>query len=188
MAHLTNEPYLNKENILKYLSAFAEIMRRNYGNIVFDMLIVGGSALALKDSYRNSTVDIDSAINYEGNVSSAIKEVACKYGIFEDWLNQDFMFTESYSRRLLDNAIYLLTLKSTINVYVVSDLDQLCMKATAYRKKDMQDIRYLVSMVKYSGIDFEGFLKRFDYLYGDSVKLSFSAKKGIDRLFRSNRV
>ena len=80
MAHKTTIKYLNKENTLIYLSSFAEEMRRIHGNIVFDMLIVGGSALALKDSYRSSTVDIDGSVNSGGNISEAIKK-----GFHEVW-------------------------------------------------------------------------------------------------------
>ncbi len=148
MAHLAPKPYLNRENMVTYLNAFATIMKQTYGNISFDMLIVGGSAIALKNGYRNNTMDIDSDIRCTVKVSDAIKQVAMIYGIYEDWLNQDFMYTESYSRRLTENAIYYTTLQGVVNVYLVNDLDQLCMKATAYRQKDLRDIRYLITSVK----------------------------------------
>ena len=70
---------------------------------------------------------------------------------------------------------------------LVCDLDQLCMKATAYRKKDMDDIKYLVSILKRQGVNYSMFLERFEFLYGDSVRMTYSAKMGIEHLFKSKR-
>lgn len=184
MAHKTTIKYLNKENILIYLSSFAEEMRRIHGNIVFDMLIVGGSALALKDSYRGSTVDIDGSVNFGGNISEAIKRVYMKYGIYEDWLNQDFMYSTSYSKRLWENAIYYTTLNRMINVYVVNDLDQLCMKVISFRRKDFEDIRYLVGLLKHQGYTYKNFEERLMYLYGPQCRVTSQALRFVKRLFR----
>lgn len=185
MAHLTNIKYLNKSNILVYLDAFAfNMIKLHGGSINIPILIVGGSAIALKDGYRDATVDIDSYIKFSGNVSKAIGQVAKDYNIYSDWLNQDFAYSESYSRRLEDNAIYFTTLRNVLHIYLVCDLDQLCMKATAYRKKDIPDIKYLVKVLKNKGVSYHDFLSRFYYLYGDSVSMTHTARVGIERYFK----
>lgn len=94
MAHLTTNKYLNDKNIMLYLNDFAEYMKNRYNNVSIPILIVGGSAIALKGGYRNATVDIDSYIKFHGNFSDAINYVASKYDIFPDWLNQDVALTE----------------------------------------------------------------------------------------------
>lgn len=185
MAHFTTVKYLNKDNMMVYLDSFARYMLNLYGNnISIPILIVGGSAIALKGGYRDSTVDIDSYIKFGGNVSNAIKQVALDYNIYPDWLNQDFAYSESYSRRLEDNAIYYTTLQGILHIYLVSDLDQLCMKAVAYRKKDIPDIKYLVKVLKINGVGYNDFLDRFNYLYGNTVRLKYNAKVAIEKFFK----
>lgn len=171
--------------MLVYLNAFANVLKSTYGsNLSINILIVGGSAIALKDGYRNATVDIDSCIDFPYNISDAIRYVARAYNIYEDWLNQDFMYSESYSNRLFVNAKYYTTLEGILHIYLVDDLAQLCMKATAYRKKDISDIRYLITILKQRGITYEMFLQRFSFLYGDYVVMKLSAQRGIERLFK----
>ena len=50
------------------------------------VLIVGGSALALKYNCRG-TVDIDADISYSGAISNSIRQVANLCNIPIDWLN-----------------------------------------------------------------------------------------------------
>ena len=185
MAHLTTNKYLNSSNIMVYLNDFAVNMVNKYGyNISIPILIVGGSAIALKGGYRDATVDIDSYIKFNGNVSEAINYVANKNNIFPDWLNQDFAYSESYSRRLEDKAIFYKTLQGIVHIYLVCDIDQLCMKATAFRKKDLPDIKYLVCQCIKQGLVFDDFLNNFYYLYGDSVRLKLDAKDYIRKVFK----
>lgn len=89
-----------------------------------------------------------------------------------------------YSRRLEDKAIYFTTLQGILHIYLVCDIDQLCMKATAYRKKDLPDIKYLIGQCINQGFNFNDFLVNFKYLYGDSVALSYNAKSYIQKVFK----
>lgn len=63
MAHVTNIPYISNSNIMLYLDKLAEVLNNKYGqhNINYNVLITGGSALALKYNFR-ATVDIDADI------------------------------------------------------------------------------------------------------------------------------
>lgn len=107
-----------------------------------------------------------------------------KYGIYEDWLNQDFMYSTSYSKRLCENAIYYTTLNRMINVYVVNDLGQLCMKVISFRRKDFEDIRYLVGLLKHQGCNYKIFEERLMYLYGPQCRVTSQALGFVKRLFR----
>lgn len=184
MAHLTNTPYINNQNLINFLSVFAEELLKNYGgNLpVVDMLVVGGGAIALKHSFRD-TVDIDADIRFSGNVSNSIISTASRCGIPVDWLNQDFMKSYSYSRRLWDNAILYTVLYNYMRIFVVSDIDQLCMKIVSGRKKDTLDIKLLVMSCIQSGIRLSDVMKEFYYLFGGTVQYKQSVFVIVKRIF-----
>lgn len=166
MAHLTNIPYIGSGNILTFLDLFAQDLQRRYNlnNIVVNVLVVGGSALALKYNAR-STVDIDADIQYPGSIKASINYVAQAYNIPADWLNQDFMLSTSYSRRLWNDVVLCRVLQGYLYVYVVSDVNQLCMKLASGRSKDLADVNLLAEKCFYAGWSEEQILSRFDLLY-----------------------
>ena len=137
--HETTIPYIGKDNIQTFINEFInEVMMVNGINTELNMLIVGGLALDIKYGYR-STVDIDSEIRTRANIASCIKNVSQRLGIPKDFINEDFMKSHSYSRHLWDMAVLVYRVNST-SIYVVSDIDQLCMKIVSGRTKDINDI------------------------------------------------
>ena len=112
-----------------YLDKLAEKLLDRYRNTVgsIKILIVSGSALVLKYNFR-ATVDIDTDIKFRHSLKGSIDNVAKYYNIPSDWINQDFCKSTSYSKKLWDNAIPVDVLRGFMEIYVVSDLDQLCMK------------------------------------------------------------
>lgn len=166
MAHQTNIPYLNNSNILQYLDLFARTLLQQHGNNLqqFRVLVVGGAALSLKYSF-SGTVDIDADISFGGNISKSIQYVSKVCNIPSDWLNQDFVKSHSYSRRLWEDAVPLTVLQNYLNVYLVSDISQVCMKLTAGRQKDMQDLMVLCKALKQRGCTYNMVLQHFQYLY-----------------------
>lgn len=171
MAHLTDTPYINSSNVLLLLNDLAVDLQAKgrVNDVVVDVLVVGGSALALKYAFR-STVDIDADIRFSGNVTESINSVASMRGIPRDWINQDFMKSYSYSRNLWTNAIYVTTLQGYLRVFVVNDLDQLCMKVTAGRDKDFTDMYKLLEILISQGCTYSMFLQEFEYLYKGTVR------------------
>lgn len=138
MGHLTDIPYIGQFNIDKLLSDLNSAMVRQYGDTLdsFSMLIVGGAALAVKYDFR-MTVDIDADIRFSRKLQDAIDMVAEYEHIPTDWFNYGFMNTNSYSKRLWNNALPYKVF-GFISVYIVNDLDQLCMKSTTSRDKDLR--------------------------------------------------
>lgn len=165
MAHLTNTPYLNSSNIIPLLNDFAISLKNihRFSDVIVDVLVVGGSALALKHELRG-TVDIDADVRFSYNISDSINIVAKYHNIPKDWLNQDFTKSDSYSIRLWQNAILYATLQGYMRIFVVSDLDQLCMKINSGRKKDMGDIEAICDRLLCTYKDVED---RYRFLYGD---------------------
>ena len=189
MAHKTNVPYLNNSNIIPLVTQLYNELLNKYGNTLpfIKILIVGGSALSLKYSFR-ATVDIDADISFGGEIQSIINKIAVDNNIPNDWINQDFMKSNSYSRRLWENAIWY-NLKyppsNLFHVYVVNDLDQLCMKATAGRDKDKIDIRFLIEKLVMQGYTYQNYLNEFKYLYRGTVKENPKVQGLIKRIFKS---
>lgn len=149
-----------------YLDLFAQylVVDTNYSIGRVSVWIAGGAALALKYSLRG-TVDIDADISFAGDVNKSIRKVARKCRLETDWLNQSFTTIATFSRRLWEDSIYYTTLQGYLDVYLVSDLTQLCMKLIAGREKDLSDISYLTQCCYNQGISYEAVLYRFKYLY-----------------------
>lgn len=181
MAHLTDQPYMGANEIMVYLDTFANCLYRDCaGNPPYiPILVMGGSALCLKYNYR-LTVDIDADVKFSHNKRNAINEVAMTYNIPVDWLNEDVMKSNSYSRLLWDRSILCNVLHNFLEVRIVNDLDQLCMKVTAGRVKDMQDIVVLIQKLVQAGYIFEQYQGRYLELYGGMI-----AKKVPDRVINN---
>lgn len=187
MAHLTNIPYITNGNVMELLNRFAIRFVQKYGyTYTVNILIVGGSAIALRYNSR-ATVDIDADIAFGGKISDIINQVALDLNIPNDWLNQDFVNSYSYSRKLWDRAEYIGTLNQVINVYIVSELDQLCMKSITTRTKDEDDVIVLAKALKNKGVTYEMFTENFYRLYRDYVKISRSKDKIIKSILKGRR-
>lgn len=167
-----------------FLSDLNKVLVQNYSNTLssFDILVVGGSALALKYNYR-STVDIDADIDFMRNITSSIQTVAKLRNIPTDWLNQDFVKAPSYSRRLRNKAVFYRQI-GYINVYVVCNLDQLCMKMVSGRRKDFDDAEFLAEKVMLQNLHFSAVVENLKFLYGGTVEPDKKLTKRIQKLFK----
>lgn len=187
MAHMTDKPYINNGNIPVYLDKLAEMLLERYKTTVgrIKILIVGGSALALKYNFR-TTVDIDTDIQFRHSLKGSIDNVAKFYNIPTDWINQDFRKSISYSKRLWDNAVPVSILRDFMEIYVVSDLDQLCMKIVAGRQKDDRDIVFLTAKLVSDGCNYDMFVQRYKYLYSESIVPNKSTLNEVRKMFTSS--
>lgn len=136
MGHMAEFPYIYKENMSIYLEALN--MRMSLYNCTGELLLVGGSCLILGHNFRDCTEDIDAYIKGT-NMIRCINEVREMFSLTEDWLNDDFKKSRSYSDKLLHNAV-LVSKMSNITVYKICDLDLICMKLVSYRDKDVNDL------------------------------------------------
>jgi len=164
MPHSTNVPYLNKKNIDKYLNELSlEILRRGVGTT--EILVVGGSAIALNHRFGRATVDIDICVQQQNRLYECIIAVAEKEQINEDWMNADVMHSLSFSYQLFNGAMPYRTFNNVLSVYTVNDLDLVCMKLKAMRPKDGTDILKLAPILKNNRITKEDIMIRIEQLY-----------------------
>lgn len=164
MAHLTDVKYINKQVVWQLLEQFSLELLRN-GIEKLSILVAGGSALIMKHDFRESTVDIDAYIDTGVSIKPIIEKVSRDLNIPGDWINEDFTMSPSFNIRFLSRGRYLTTINNVLEVYVVSDIDQLCMKLTANRLKDKEDILNLIVLLKRSGITFEEIEETAEFLY-----------------------
>lgn len=188
MAHLTDVPYIGQGNIDRLINDLNTSMYGIYGSSMepFNMLIVGGAALAIKYNFR-MTVDIDAEARFTRKIQDAIDMTARNNNIPKDWLNWGFMNTYSYSRRLWQNALPYKVF-GYISVYVVSDLDQLCMKSVSGRKKDLGDIEFLVDKVCNQGYTYSQYMQEFALLYGDTVRVRSNIVRKVQTMFKKKKM
>ena len=86
---------MNKEEIVRALAALGEELLKK--EIQGEVLVVGGAAMCLAHNVRDATKDVDALFEPKAEMLEAIKIVAQKYGLEEDWLNdgvKGFMFAD----------------------------------------------------------------------------------------------
>lgn len=131
---------LNKNNLDKYLHALAlEYRKAKLHNCPLEMILVGGSAIIANYHFRFSTIDADGTGVL---IKTAIKKIANKYDLPEDWLNDDFVRTKSYSDKI---ALYSKSYKlfaNVLSVRIVTREYLVAMKLRSFRryKNDLSDI------------------------------------------------
>lgn len=184
--HEASIPYININNIEYLVDCFISEVVSKYGQAVeLRMLIVGGSALALKYGFR-TTVDIDTDIKCSHSVKGSINKTAEKLCIPSDFINEDFTRSKSYSKHLWENAILLKQYTQNISVYVVSDVDQLCMKIVSARRKDSKDIELLTEKVMAKGVKYRQIENRLKELYNGKVAVSARWLRYVKGRLRAN--
>ena len=172
-------PFLKNKNINEYLERLSEILiQNNLGR--HSILIVGGAAMALKNKYMGrSTVDIDICIRQQNKLYDCCMQVASEYKLPEDWINADVMHSDSFSPILFDNAELYKVYNNILEIYIVSDIDLLCMKLVSFRQKDIIDIDKLIKRLRKYKITYYDIEERFKQLYGSLYLLKDRQRKYI---------
>ncbi len=176
MAHETNVPYLNHENIDEYFMSLAEEID-SAGIGFHQILVVGGAAIALKYKHSRSTVDIDMCFREQNSLYKCCLEVARKHRLPKDWINTDVMHSDSFSYALFNHAELYKEYGDNLSVYIASDLDLYCMKLVAFRPKDIQDMFTLKETLVAHGVTVNDVLGNFVRLYGSEYLLRNDVRK-----------
>lgn len=188
--HETTTPYLNSSNIMPYIQELIKTMWSKYGELVqADILIVGGSALALKYNLRG-TCDIDAEIRTSARMlKQCIIETAERCGIYNDFVNSDFMKSYSYSRYIWNHVIPVNQFNN-VRVFVVDDPAQLVMKLVSGRQKDYKDASFLAMRCVQQGVHWSD-IERLHYeLYRDSdgTAMKRMLQRQVRQIFKDYRV
>lgn len=163
---------LMKENI----DAIFECFAKNYIGIdpknAIDIYLVGGGAIMLNFDYRLSTIDFDAYFKNSLSIKQAIKATAIEKGLPDDWLNQDFVSTPSFSPVIQQHSVLYRVYENKVYLYILEPLYLIAMKLKSSRPTggDLDDIVKMIYELRLSGSDitFEMIMNAYYSLYIDS--------------------
>lgn len=139
---------INTNNYDTLLIAFAREYRRLHGNTPIEIIIVGGGSVLINYGFRDMTHDFDIDSSAPRALKDVIINVANKYGLPEDWMNEDFRFTKSYSPKIRFISTPYRTLNNgVIEIRTVSSEYLIAMKMQSDREFS-HDIPDIVGIIK----------------------------------------
>ena len=135
---------LDRQEINNALNMLSKDLKKTYGrNVVIEIILVGGASITLNYSFRQGTTDIDVLVS-DGvySIKESVYRVAEAMGLPDDWLNNDFTKTASYTKRLIGCSTFYKTFNQVLYVRVVKDEYLVATKLVSARryKNDLSDI------------------------------------------------
>lgn len=182
------EKGFTKDNLDMYLKEVAKEFRRLNGkNMRAEIILVGGAAILANYGFRNMTTDIDAMIFASSAMKDAINRVRDKYELPKDWLNADFMKTDSYSPKLVQYSVYYRTFSNVLTVRIVEAEYLIAMKLRSARKykHDISDIAGILLEHEEQGnpISLERIEKAISDIYGGWDGFPIDSKELIEKIF-----
>ena len=188
------------------ISANTEITRDNLDNLLFqvakeyrklngkkmpaEIVLIGGAAIISNYGFRDSTTDIDALIEATHSMKDAINIVGDRNGLPNDWLNADFMMTNSYTPKISQYSKFYKSFAYVLDVRVVTREYLVAMKLMSVRqyKNDISDIIGVLKEEKENGtpITIEEITTAITNLYGDWSVLSQYSRDLIEKLIAND--
>lgn len=89
---------LSKDNIDVYLDKLADKILEKFGpEASIDIVVVGGAAIAINYTFRESTMDIDTFSRASAYLDELVADVAKECSLPTDWMNHNVMVTGSFT-------------------------------------------------------------------------------------------
>ena len=166
-----NSDVFTKENLDRYLNELSKEYKKLGGRKVpVDIVLIGGAAVIENYGFRDMTTDVDAIVPAASIMKDAIGRVGSRFGLPEDWLNADFIRTDSYSPGLYAHSVHYRTFSQVLHVRMVTGEYLIAMKLRAGRqyKNDLSDIVGILAEHEQKGtpIDFEMIDRAVIELYG----------------------
>lgn len=148
---------MNKPEIVRLLEELGHRLEQR--GIHGEMLVVGGTAMALAFNARRQTKDIDAVFEPKALIYTVAAAMARERSLPEDWLNDAvkgfIAASPAKGRAVLD--VPGLTVRVPETEYL------LAMKAFAARPEDLQDVRLLLAEL--GNVSLEGVLTMLERYY-----------------------
>ena len=159
----------NKDNILIILKELAKRMRKTFRDVDINIYVVGGASLTLLCDFRESTFDIDVAKNCNIDFRDIALTMEEEFDLNHNWINNDFMFSKSFSPKLVNYIERTYTFSNSIHYHFVKPACIAAVKCLALRftANDLSDI---VNVVLY-----EDTLDSIVEIFKDLYKREFDA-------------
>lgn len=140
-----DDPFLDRAAIEAAFRRLGERLARR--GVVADLYVFGGAAMALAYDARRATRDIDAVFQPHGVVLEEARAVADELGLPHWWLNEQASVYvapggDATAPRVFDHP--------GLRVAAASPEHLLAMKVLAARRRDAEDIRFLVDHLRLS--------------------------------------
>jgi hypothetical protein len=142
------EPLLDRRAIEDAFRRLGDRLVRR--GVVADVYVFGGAAMALAYDARRATRDIDAVFEPHGIVLEAARAVANELGLPDWWLNQQ---ASSYVAPGGDPSAPRVFDHPGLRVAAASPEHLLAMKVLAARRRDGDDVRFLIRHLGLTSVD-----------------------------------
>ena len=182
---------LSKEQLDSLFKDIAKELKKRIKNKAFsyELIIVGGASILLNYSFRETTVDIDCLDVHDALMNEIINYVGDKYQLLNDWINTDFIKTNSYTPKLIQySSFYKSYANGSLVVRTIKDEYLIAMKMMAARKykHDYSDIFGIVK--ENPSLSYNDVIKAVKDLYGDTSKISKEMNDFVRSIFEPNSI
>lgn len=169
-----------REKLDLYLKELAKAYRKLGGkDMPAEIILIGGAAIVAHYNFREMTTDIDAVIQAMSSMKEAANHVSDRYHLPNNWINDDFKKTTSYSPKLSQYSVYYKSFYGVLSVRVISAEYLIAMKLKAGRqyKKDLSDIAGILAEHASRGnpIEQEQIITAIINLYGTTKAISNDA-------------
>lgn len=135
---------ISKDNADKFFYELAKEYKKKT-KFPLEIVVVGGGAIIIKYGFRLMSLDYDVIFNYKDDyVKQCIYNVAEKLHIPSDWINDDFIKSDSYTPKIIQYSTFYKTFSNIVTVRIVEREYLIAMKlvsgSTREYKHDKSDI------------------------------------------------
>jgi len=196
---MSSDKYLTKERMIDLLTKLGKEYRKNHGEET-EIILVGGASVIINYGFRKVSTDIDAMYEMSSILKESIKKIADDLELDDDWLNNDFRFTKSFTNKIVEFSKYYRTFSNILHVRIITGEFLLAMKMVSFRpyKNDRSDIIGIIKAHRESGYNLSMDIVNdaIKKLYGDGVNISEDAikfveyalnNKNLDSLYDSTR-
>jgi hypothetical protein len=180
-----------KSNFDDYLRELGKEYRRLVGKkITAEIILVGGAAVLAKYGFRETTYDFDAIIVADSAMKEAINKVGNNHNLPLNWINSDFMNTDSSTPKLRGVSVYYKTFSNVLQVRTVANEYLVAMKLVSGRryKNDLSDIVGIIREHQETGepLTAAKINNALTELYGETISLPKASSRLLDVIFETD--
>lgn len=163
---------IDHDNVNGIFSSLADNYSRLGGTLPVNIYVVGGTAILLNFTFRESTIDVDAYFKANDLLSKAMLASSEELLLPKDWLNQDFVNTPSFNKRMIKRFVLIRRFGDLINVFSLPPEYQIAMKLKSSRPTsgDLDDVIKMIYELRYRGVEitYDEIIAAYNDLYPDT--------------------
>ena len=142
-----------------------------------NLYVVGGASILINFDFRKATLDVDAYCDKIDEIKGIVLEISSELYLYDNWINDDFKNTPSYSDKILELSILYKSFDDVVYVYTLEPKYMIAMKLKSSRVDggDLDDIRKMIFELKLSGsqLSFDEVMEAYDYLYNNDRSYTY---------------